>query len=53
MSRPGAKAAISLKENAKNLPDIYFRELAQRYSKDRSTRGLKKPRFLWMTFLQF
>ena len=34
MPRPSGKATISLMGNAKNLPDIYFRELVQLYSRD-------------------
>lgn len=42
MPRPGGKATISLKGNAKNLPDIYFRELVQLYSRDCRTRGIEE-----------
>ena len=42
MPRPSGKATISLKGNAKNLPDIYFRELVQLYSRDCRTRGIEE-----------
>ena len=42
MPRPSGKAAIRLKGNAKNLPDIYFRELVQLYSRDCRTRGIEE-----------
>lgn len=42
MPRPSGKATISLKGNAKNLPDIYFRELVQLYSRDCRTRGVEE-----------
>ena len=42
MPKPSGKATISLKENAKNLPDIYFRELVQLYSRDCRTRGIEE-----------
>ena len=41
MPRPSGKATISLKGNARNLPDIYFRELVQLYSRDCRTRGIQ------------
>lgn len=42
MPRPSGKAIISLKGNAKNLPDIYFRELVQLYSRDCRIRGIEE-----------
>ena len=42
MPRPSGKATISLKGNVKNLPDIYFRELVQLYSRDCRTRGIEE-----------
>ena len=42
MPRPSGKATISLKGNAKNLPDIYFRELVQLYSRDCRARGIEE-----------
>lgn len=42
MPRPSGKAIISLKGNSKNLPDIYFRELVQLYSRDCRIRGIEE-----------
>ena len=42
MPRPSGKATISLKGNAKNLPDVYFRELVQLYSRDCRIRGIEE-----------
>lgn len=42
MPKPSGKAMISLKGNAKDLSDIYFRELVQLYSRDRRTRDIEE-----------
>lgn len=42
MPRPSGKTIISLKGNSKNLPDIYFRELVQLYSRDCRIRGIEE-----------